>query len=758
MEDFLKKVKKNIRSLKKDRLQLLLFLVFMSGILLRVLGVYPGYSPYHPDEGKAGYSSAWYMFINQTLDLPHYHYPALIPTIELIFQVLLFIPLLWIKLLLSKPDLVLSNLDKLPQIFDQYIAGRSDVTLMYFSRYLTTFVGALTIILTYLISKKLFKSRLTAVLSALVLAVNLRAVLSSQLDLPDAYAGFFLLVAFYIFTILKDRPTARLYILTGVTVGMAISAKLQFFSLVPLALIHLYHAFKVKGWSGKITTLISKKILFLGVALAVTVVLVNIGPLTHWQKFMETITRVSQLYGFGFNKFSFTGLSYFYYIILTPAVVLMSLLGVVVGLLKYKWPTILVLSIVIPYLYYFLYLTRGWFYPRNFVSVIPFLAILAGLGLASVWSLVDHYVKNRNFAFLFFVFIIFFSLFESTKNSLTHTISYMKPWNITTMRACIGNNVLEGKTVAAHPTDKYILFSLPSIDVNKRLNFIPLNIDSTYALAELQSEKADYALVGLDVVGDSNSVWWMAKTNFWTKPTDISKNTFVSLAARQFFEHTVCSTVKPWQAVENNYVFVKVPPPKNLKWKQVESFSFDSDQTVVDWKKIDGFLGLGNNLIWDSQEGNKKLGSLKIKLTTPLYPVVRWISPPFTVKGGMPYKAEAFLKGGTGLDIKRRDGFLRLDFYSQTPLVWDEGTPSLSTSLSARYFGPVNWQAEEVVGMAPAEAKLATVSFQISNFSVTDFWVDDVAIFEGLADGERWEISPAVVDEDVFVPNLGSGY
>lgn len=757
---FVQHAKKKLSGIFRDPFNLVILTVFILGFLLRVLGVYPGYSPYHPDEGKAGYSSAWYMFINKTLDLPHYHYPALIPTVELIFLVLVFIPILWIKLLLSNPDVVLSNLDKLPQIFDNYMALRSDVTLMYLSRYLTTIVGGLTMVLTYLVGKRLFDSRLIALLSLAVLAVNIRAVSGSQLDLPDVYAGFFLLLAFYISLILKERPTLRLYILNGVSVGLAISAKLQLFSLIPLVLIHLYHACKEKGWRAKITNLISEKIFFTILALAVTVVLVNIGPLTHFEKFTETITRVSQLYGFGFNKFSWTGLSFFYNIVLTPGVAWTAILGITIGLLRYRFSTFLVLTMIIIYLYYFLYLTRAWFYPRNFVSIIPFFALMSGVGLAVIWDFLKITIKKRSLATAFLILLAIALLFGSTKNSVVHTLSYMQPWNITSMRQCLSQKVEKGKTIAAHPTDKYILFSLPSIDVNKKLEFIPLEFGSSYSLAELQEEKADYALLGLDMLGDQNSVWWMNKTQFWQKPVGISSNVFVSLAAKELFTFSVCSQVKPWQAVENNYVFSAVPPKINLSWKQLSREGFDGGEAV--FKKVDGFGGKGSNLVWDEKEGKSGLGALKIKAIIPTIPVVRWVSPAYIVKPGISYKAEGWVKGATNLEQKKRDGFLRLDFYQNQPTVWDESTDSLTVNLSPRYFGPSEWRKLEVTGVAPANAKLATVSFQVSDFSVSDFWIDDLVIYNSkvevklpdtLRPGEKM-----ILDNDVFIPNLGSGY
>lgn len=755
----IKKIRKRITKIKLDKINALLLIILAAGFLIRVLGVYPGYSPYHPDEGKAGYSSAWYMFMNRTLDLPHYHYPALIPTIELIFMVLFFIPVLWIKLMLTNPDVVLSNLNKLPEIFQNYIALRSDVEIMFLSRYLMVVFGVLTLIFSYLTAKNLFSSRLAGLFTVLVLAFNLRAVTSSQLDLPDGYSGFFLVFSFYIFSKLKKNPSLKLYILSGVSIGLAISSKLQFFSILPFIILHLHHAMKQKTVLSRLADIFSKKIIFFILFLVFTLVVLNIGPLSHFEKFYETMSRQSNLYGFGINKFGITGLSYFYNTILTPGVAILSLAGLLFGIVRYRLATFLILCVVGFYLYYFLYLTRGWFYPRNFVSIVPFFAILAGLGLDGIWNFLNRSLKNHTIIVLAFTLAFVPVMFGSVKDSIVHTVNYSKPWNIVTMRSCIEQSITAGKTVAAHPTDKYILFSLPSIDVNKNLNFIPVSIDSSYNLAELQAEKADYALVGLDVVGDSNSVWWMAKLDFWEKPTAVAKNVFVSLAAAELLQSTVCSAVKPWQAVENNYVFVSIPPPIETPWEKIETFTFDSE-TDLKWKKIDGFFGLGENLSLEEKEGRDKEGALKIKTTSPKLPVVRWVSPVFKVGPGKAYKAEAWIKSSVPVEQKRRDGFLRLDYYEEVPAVWNEETQSISTSLSARYFGSGEWKQERVLGLAPQEARFATISFQVSSPSAADFLLDDVTIFED--SGEKHNL-PArgrhlLLDDDILVPNLGSGY
>lgn len=752
---------KKLSNLRKDRLKLILLTILIIGACIRLLGIYPGYSPYHPDEGKDGYSSAWYMFSKKTFDLPHYHYPALIPEIQFLSFILILFPILWAKFIFFNFSLFINNLNDISKFFPDLIIGKNDLILMYWGRLVTAVFSILTLVLVYLTSKLLFP-RLTALFCLLIFALNLRAVFSAHFDLPDAYNAFFLILAFYSSLRLLKNPSYKWYILNGISIALFFSVKMQVFALSPFILVHLYLVCIYKGkLKEKITYLLSFKLFLAIIITLLTVLILNIGPLTHLREFLEGLSYQAGRYGFRSFRLSPISLSYFYNIVLTPFVSVLILGGLFWGLKKYFFSTILVLSVIIPYLYYFFYFTSGWFYPRNFVGIVPFFALLAGLGLESIWNITTRYL-NRYSATFIFVLIVSFILFESTKNSLIHNINYMKPWNITTMRQCLSKNVLEGKTVAAHPTDKYILFSLPSIDTNKNLKFIPLDIGSNYTSSELQEEGADYALVGLDVVGDQNSVWWMARPNFWNKPRMVAENIFVSLAARELFQNTLCAAVKPWQAVENNYVFVQVPTQVKSEWNKISSFEFDSEETLFDWHKIDGSRGEGNNLIWDGMEGGNKNGSLKIKTVTPVLPVARWISPVFKINPGNFYKATALIRSSTNVDIKQRDGFLRLDFYQYKPAFWNEETLGLSHNLSSRYFGEKEWKSREVAGLAPKEAEFATVSFQTSAPSIADFWFDDLVVYEGKDEDIPPETGFSnfkfIPDPDVFVPNLGSGY
>lgn len=761
------KVKKLLFHIYHDRLLLLLTAILVFGFLIRLLGVYPGYNLYHPDEGKAGYSSATYMFVNKTLDLPHYNYPSLIPLTQLILMVIFFLPIVIVKVFLSQPLLIIDHPEKLFILVQDFLDGGSkEVWLVYWSRYLTVIFSVLTIILTYLTGKILYSNRLIGILAALILAVNFKSITGSQLDLPDTYNAFYLTLSFFILFNLKNKPSLKLYILSAITIGFSISTKLQFFILLPFIVVLIYFGSKKKNLYQKIEFLFSKNILIFCFFFIITILLINIGPITHFQVFRETLIYQSLRYSLGINRLSPISLSYFYQIIITPAIFIFSLIGIFIGFKKNILSTTLILSLLLPYLYYFLYLTQSWFFPRNFVTIIPFFALLTGVGLYGFWIFVSKVFQSKFVMQILFLFVISLVIFESVKNSLIHDFYYLKPWNVTKMQQCLGKKVPDNVTIASHPWDVYTLFSLSKITDKKGLSFVTLDEKQTYSVAEFREKKAEYALFGFDILSYENSDWWMQSkaTNFWNKPIDISKNTFGSLAALELFQFTLCSEIKPWQAVDNNYMFARVPKEIYFPTNKLYEFDFNDKKNEENWIKIDGSGGIGTNLLWDKIEGNKKAGSLKIKSGYTIYPVIRWVSPVFAVKENYGYSAEAWIKTGSPLDMKKRNGFLRLDFYQQKPKVWNESTLGFGSFISSRYFGN-GWKQEKVFASAPKGVKWATVSFQVENLitsPIIDYWVDDIEINKSIEalnipirqQNEYW----LKVDDNVLIPNIGSGF
>lgn len=99
-------------------------------------------------------------------------------------------------------------------------------------------IGA--IVLAYLLARRWFGTT-AALVAALAMALNPLLVLQSQLVGVDTPMTFFVLLALYLMARSYDEPTLRNYLLTGIAVGLAASAKYNgALLLVPFAVAHFW--------------------------------------------------------------------------------------------------------------------------------------------------------------------------------------------------------------------------------------------------------------------------------------------------------------------------------------------------------------------------------------------------------------------------------------------------------------------------------------------------------------------------------------
>jgi len=66
------------------RVNKFIFLIVLLALTLRVIGIFPGYSPTHPDEPMS-YSSATEMILHGDLNPRRFDYPSGVPLLHLIF-------------------------------------------------------------------------------------------------------------------------------------------------------------------------------------------------------------------------------------------------------------------------------------------------------------------------------------------------------------------------------------------------------------------------------------------------------------------------------------------------------------------------------------------------------------------------------------------------------------------------------------------------------------------------------------------------
>ena len=120
-----------------------LVLILLMALIIRVVGVKPGYPPYHPDE-QMSYITAIKMIENQDFHPHRFDYPAGVPLVHLLFYKTIFMPLALIRQFILEPGSLLTAIrfpENFSHQFSQSLFGWRHVNALFFSRYLTAIMG-----------------------------------------------------------------------------------------------------------------------------------------------------------------------------------------------------------------------------------------------------------------------------------------------------------------------------------------------------------------------------------------------------------------------------------------------------------------------------------------------------------------------------------------------------------------------------------------------------------------------------------------
>lgn len=549
-----------------------LLLILTLAVVLRFVGSKPGYPPYHSDDGIS-YSAATSMITNGNLDPLRYDYPVMTPLVNYFTYQSFFIPLEWSKFLLRNYlNYPVGFLEiptdpiKLHDFFYRVVLGDRWINALFWGRYVTGGVGVLVVVLTFLITRRLYSTR-AGLISAFFVAINYRQVLNSHLGLPDIYNAFFLLLSFWFTYNLYEKPTNRNYFWAAIFAGLSFSTKYQFFAFTPLLLAHLLNSFRQKGNVSKLKFLFRPMAIMIPVIIAVLFVVLNPYHLIKLDETKAWLSSVSGKYRTGRMTFDFFPYSYLYHIGIGKIVSILSVVGIFAAFYYKKINTIFLLSVILPFLYITTYYTGGGFYTRNFVTIIPFIVIFAGVVLSKIY-------KNK----VIFFILLFFVAKESLSNSFIILKEHLKPWNYKVVQSWTTNNVKDNMVVATHA-------SVPLPDATKKV--IPYNfVSDDFSMAEFREKGADLVISSLDWSTTDFYDWMTQDTKtsliYWNKPIEILENRYSAMSLRELSDYTVYSAIKKWQAPESNFIVAKVPK-YSVKTKTLyEKLQFQEKPTM--WK------------------------------------------------------------------------------------------------------------------------------------------------------------------------------
>lgn len=702
-----KKIQQSI--LKKYYPELIIFLL---AIVLRYLGIFPGYPAMHPDE-PTSYSTAIYM-LGHSYKPDRFDYAAGMAFINAIVYKTIFLPIQLFRLFITQPGMIFSYLKLDERSIDrsyEFLFGNRWIYAMYWSRFIHATIGILTVILLYFTVKKIF-NRPTAILAAGFLAVNYRHVLGGHFGLPDVINSFFALFALFAAAMLMEKRTLRRYIFVGIAAGLSFSIKYQFFAFFPLLFAHLYCVVK------------SRKISFLFhpyawcALLAAVLTFLAINPYYPFN-FREAMRRNDQdfrRYQMGVMYFRPYGFFYLFHWGIGELASIAVVIGAVIMFFKKLTKFLLIGLFPVIFLAFMTYFSNGGIYPRNFVTPMPYLMIFAGFAVYAIYDWMKRF-RFRHAALIIGLVMIGVNI-KPAYNSFVLSINYQKPWNIKIFQQWLVDTLPANIKLRAY---QLFLDDLGNNALKKKhVKFLSWDYSKgENSLAEFQEEGTDFAIIQLYSF-QNITYWWRSfpkKSMFFQNdiPYDYIMNSFYGLTLREFLPYTVAEIYKPWQALEEiNYLMFKIPKRPQAIGKPLFQFN---QEAINAWEPIDPFgLGSGN-------------GTFRVS------------SAPFAVIPGKQYLISGLMKED-GDKEATYDGYLRMDFYENREDFQKE-TMSLGVALSSRVIPNGQWEKKEFAATAPMGTHFATVSYQrFSPYLAYPLQVSNVEVFE--TEPSKEELFPEV--------------
>lgn len=720
----------------------ILLTILLLSALFRYLGVKPGVYLYHPDEPII-HGTAIDMVNNKTLDPLRFDYPGLAIYINYFSFKFFFIPITWLIYFLERIPQIVDGTLHIPiapleaeRTMQTFIFGIRGINAISWGRYIIATFSVGNVFLAYILGKKLFGKE-AGLIAAFFLALNFRQILNSHLNLPDIYNAFFLLLSIITSYNLLEKPIKKNYLIAGITAGLSFATKYQVFAIIPLAMAHLYVS--IADRRETIRRLFNPVVLVAVVAFMLTFLITNPYFLIKIEVALEWITVVSHKYGMGINKLSLYPFWYMLHVDYGPLQFLLVILGMAVSFVLYPKKTTPLILVIFAFFFSLIYLSRGGFYVRNFVTITPIMFVLASGGLSKIY-------KNL-FPLSLLIFLL--AVIVPSKNSIINTYYETKEWNYNVASRWLFANIKPGTIIASNPFDPPT--GLPEVVKTEFESY------GNYSISEHGDAGAEYAMVNLEWAGNPFYSWMTFGVDdlgyVFRKPVDEMRNTFYGIAIEELLQYQVFAVTKPWQAPDANIIVSKIPLWPTTKMTEKQNFSFEGN--LEDWRIYGRYGDIDNvDYIFDAEVGSTKPGSIAFISGSAKYPTVRITSEAIDIKPGKLYKVTSYIKSRDILSANNRDGFMRVDFYNDRS---DLNTVGIVSLVSSRVFGDSRWVKKEIIYRAPSESKYLTVSFQVNDLGKNKIWIDDVTVEESEEEVEdilgKSPYNYKEIDLDLLYPN-----
>lgn len=716
----------------------LLLLILLLAFGVRFTGLLPNL-PYHPDEGAIQQTShkLFLSIITEgNFEPDSYKYGSIVFYI----QALSFLPLLiWtyiLKLLSFLSDN--SSFSHLTFIenFEAIVHEFGEI-LFWLQRSTTALFGSLSVVIVYILTKKLFTKPI-ALTAAFLFAIAPSHVRNSHWVTTDVLSLFTVLLALLFMVEILRTGKWKWYILTGIAIGISCSVRYFPIALLAYPIAALLDTTKNRFWLIKVIT--GLILIPAGFIISTPYLLFNSHSQAVFQKDMadwvmpyygSTVSTYAQaLAGFilSMGKSQIPEIStlipskfYPYYSQslvfdgLGPIATSLALLGAVVAFFKY--PKQFLFITIIPlfnWFYISFYLHAA--YDRLTIPLLPFLSIYTGVLIVFIWD-----ITREKLPFLTSITLVVIALLAASyypfKESVTSSIDCSRPTVFKETELWIDKNISSDARIAHIP-----IFMYPSKEFPNLKETQPNGI---FFPEELRAENYEYMFMNSTRFGYNLYPFY---TDFFIRPEDMFQNTYINLALLNYKTQTeeklITKRAKFCDPTE--LMIYRIPEITVPTDKQVTGFEFSDEKGFATWH-IQKFNE--KNIIKASinnEEGYLKPGALEISWENIAYLGPRVYSERIPVEPNKQYSLVGWIKSSTALNPPERDGFLRIDFYKSGQ---DIKLPGESVILSKRSFGEPTWNKVSLTGRSPSGASFAIISAQVSGTKTSgSFYFDDLEL------------------------------
>jgi hypothetical protein len=341
-------------------------------------------------------------------------------------------------------------------------------------RLITVFFGVMSVYILYLLGRELHNEEL-GLISSTILAITPLHVIHSHFLTTDVPVTFWILTSLLFSVKILNSGKTRWYILAGVTAGLGVSTKYNAGLIVfPILIAHILNRRNAQ----KTISILKEKNILLSFSLIIATLFVT-SPyiLLDFSEFKRDIILIN-IYLNTINPEWFdTGIGWIYHLKESLYhgfglfLLSLSFLGIGESLWKRRTESMLILSFIIPYLFW----VGNWQvrFARFILPLVPFLIIFSVIGLFFLWS------KSRALGVL-----VFLGIFVYTT---TLTVSYNRTFATEDPRdhasSWINDNVPPGSIIGLPSTFQYFT---PPIDLSR------FNLIFTRKVSVLKEIEADY--------------------------------------------------------------------------------------------------------------------------------------------------------------------------------------------------------------------------------------------------------------------------